>query len=208
MEEDKREFLTYLSLSAAISAMMPAESLAQPKTAASSAKLSIPNVKDIASIDNRLSSVPIETRRKFIDFLAKSGGGSAASGGTCGCNAVCKCNDNTSSCCELKCACDTKSSNAFTRPDLILKAPDFKVLVKGFNPDELETFNDLSAVLNKIPALALASTTKPSQPLGVNDHARGFKPGSLTRNELEGFHTIRDINGQIVKKEFIDKQFK
>lgn len=192
---DRREILTFISTGVAIALAEAGQASAQGV----GGTLKVPRVVDIKDLDRALQRTPEADRLKFRDLLAKQP--LAKDSGNCGCNAVCNCNDNTTSCCENKCACHSKSDST-RRLDLIRTTDEYKSLVQQLNPAEVKSFDELAPILLQMPALK----PKVSEAFGVSDTAAPLKVGTFNQVELEKLYSMRDLSGRRVSSTFIQRQ--
>jgi hypothetical protein len=193
---DRRELLTFISVGMAAALAEASQASAQTP----GKKLSVPRVIDIKNLDGALLNVSEVDRIKFRDLLAKQP--FAKDSGNCGCNAVCRCNDNTNSCCENKCACHSKSGET-RRIDLIRETDEYKNIINQLNPSQVKSFDELGSILLQIPALK----PKASEPrLGVSDTSAPLKVGTFSQVDLEKLYSIRDLDGRRVSSAFLQRQ--
>lgn len=199
---NRREFLALFSVSTALASMGGRIGYAQTGVA-DGKTLNVPSVIDIKKLDIKLREVDPKIRQEFIDSILATP--SVAKEGNCGCNAVCRCNDDTKACCEQKCQCNAKSGS-LRDDDLIKTAPGYDEIIKRFNPEEIQEFNQLGSVLERLPAFD--QKIPRGLHLGVNDKGLPITPGNFDFKAARKFYDPKDLSGTAIPDSFISQQLK
>lgn len=199
---NRREFLALFSVSTALASMGVRVALAQT-SGLGGKTLNVPSVIDIKQLDIKIKNVDPKIRQAFIKSILATP--SVEKEDNCGCNAVCRCNDDTKACCEQKCQCNAKSGS-LRDDDLIRTAPGYDDIIKHFNPEEIKEFNQLGSVLERIPAFD--QKIPGGLHLGVNDKGLPIAPGNFDFKAARQFYDQKDLNGIVIPDSFISQQLK
>ncbi len=199
---NRREFLALFSVSTALATMGGRVAIAQTSVL-TDGTVHVPSVIDIKQLDVKIQKVDPKIRQDFIKSILATP--SVAKEGNCGCNAVCRCNDDTKACCEQKCQCNAKSGS-LRDDDLIKTAPGYDEIIKNFNPEEIQEFNQLGSVLERIPAFD--QKIPDGLHLGVSDKGLPIAPGNFDFKAARKFYDQRDLNGVAIPDSFVSQQLK
>ncbi|MCA1479839.1 twin-arginine translocation signal domain-containing protein [Bradyrhizobium sp. NBAIM08] len=200
---DRRDFLVFTSLAGAMAALFP-DSFAT----AQASTITVPKVVDFTKEMRKILDTIYDTEPGTIQAfnfvyqrIAKEG-----CSDNCGCNSVCGCNENVD-CCENKCGCEKKGSSKLNL-DVIRRQDPYIKIISKFNPEQIETFNQLLDILPQFGGVfAGAALPGTVASVGISDKGRKLEAGQFTEDQLRQYFRTRDLKGDPVPEDFYSKQF-